>query len=446
MDQGNGRALRKNCRRQFRCLPLLLTALMVATDLTILDAGEVRPSQQSLRGLDWLNFLLAGALAGLGPFVVVYLASRHWRPAEIGLVLTAGGVAGLLSQVPGGELLDAVRSKRCLVALGVAMIGLSAGILALRPSFPLVLAAQVVQGTTGGFLGSAVSAISLGLVGHAALAERLGRNQRYAAIGAFTTSWLMGVLAYSFSYQIIFIATVVLAIATLVALSQIRAADIHFARACGGASGNDKIERPTRIARRTICASYPLLVFTACIALFQFANASVLPLLGETLEQGRRSSLVISALIVVPQMVVAALAPWIAQRADAWGRRPLLLIGFGALPVRAVCFGLVSDPAVLVAVQLLDGITGAALGVLTPLIIADITKGTGRFNLAQGFVGTFAGIGAALSTTASGLVAENFGNAAGFAAVAGVALIALLIVWTFMPETKTTPLVGATRA
>ena len=245
MDQGNGRALRKNCRRQFRCLPPLLTALMVATDLTILDAGEVRPSQQSLRGLDWLNFLLAGALAGLGPFVVVYLASRHWRPAEIGLVLTAGGVAGLLSQVPGGELLDAVRSKRCLVALGVAMIGLSAGILALRPSFPLVLAAQVVQGTTGGFLGSAVSAISLGLVGHAALAERLGRNQRYAAIGAFTTSWLMGVLAYSFSYQIIFIATVVLAIATLVALNQIRAADIHFARACGGASGHDKIERPT---------------------------------------------------------------------------------------------------------------------------------------------------------------------------------------------------------
>jgi MFS family permease len=418
---------------------------MVATDLTVLDVGEARPSQQSLRGLDWLTFLLAGTLAGLGPFVVVYLASRHWRQAEIGLVLTVGGVAGLLSQVPGGELLDAVRSKRRLVALGVAMIGLSAGILAVQPSFSLVLTAQVVQGTTGGFLGSSVAAISLGLVGHAALAERLGRNQRYAAIGAFTTSWLLGVLAYFFSYQVIFLATVALAIATLVALSQIRAAEIHIGRACGAASSNEKIERPTRSSRRTIYASYPLLVFTACIALFQFANASMFPLLGETLVQGRELSLVISALIVVPQIVVAALAPWVAQRADAWGRRPLLLIGFGALPIRAVCFGLVSDPAVLVAVQLLDGITGAALGVLTPLVIADITRGTGRFNLAQGFVGTFAGIGAALSTTASGLVAENFGNAAGFATVAAVALIALVILWTCLPETKAVPLVPATR-
>ena len=419
---------------------------MVATDLTAFDAGEAQPSQQSLRGLDWLNFLLAGALAGLGPFVVVYLASWHWRQAEIGLVLTAGGVAGLLSQVPGGELLDAVRSKRCLVALGVAMIGLSAGILALRPSFPLVLTAQVLQGTTGGFLGSAVSAISLGLVGHVALAERLGRNQRYAAIGAFTTSWLMGVLAYFFSYQVIFFATVAIAMATLAALSHIRADDIHFARACGATAARDKVERPTRIARRTVYANYPLLVFAACLALFQFANASMLPLLGQTLQQGRGSSLVLSALVVVPQMVVAALAPWIARRADTWGRRPLLLIGFAALPIRAVCFGLVGEPVALVAIQVLDGITGAALGVLTPLVIADITRGSGRFNLAQGFVGTFAGIGAALSTTASGLVAEIFGNTAGFAAVAGVALIALATLWTLLPETKAMPLAPATPA
>jgi MFS family permease len=170
----------------------------------------------------------------------------------------------------------------------------------------------------------------------------------------------------------------------------------------------------------------------------------MLPLLGETLGQGGGSSLLISALIVVPQMVVAALAPWIARRADEWGRRPVLLVGFGALPIRAVCFGLFSDPAVLVAVQLLDGITGAALGVLTPLIVADVTRGSGRFNLAQGVTGTFAGVGAAFSTTASGLVAESLGSAAGFAAIAGVALIALVILWAFLPETKA-PFASATR-
>jgi MFS family permease len=161
---------------------------MVPRDVTTFDASKDRPSQHSLRGLDWLNFLLAGALGGFGPLVAVYLAGRHWTQGEIGLILTASGVAGILSQVPGGELLDRVRSKRFVVALGVAMILISAGILTLWPSFPLVFTAEVVQGTTGGFLGSAVSAISLGLVGHAALPERLGRNQRFAAIGGFTAS------------------------------------------------------------------------------------------------------------------------------------------------------------------------------------------------------------------------------------------------------------------
>ena len=204
---------------------------MVST--VLFDAAEERPSQQSLRGLDWLNFLLAGALGGFGPFIAVYLIGQHWSQAEIGLILTASGVAGLLSQVPGGELLDVVRSKRALVALGLAMIALSAGIIGLRPSFPLVFAAEIVQGTTGGFLGAAVSAVSLGLVGHAALAERLGRNQRFAAIGGFTTAWCMGVLGYLFSTRIIFFAAATLALAGLIALGQIRATEIHFARACG---------------------------------------------------------------------------------------------------------------------------------------------------------------------------------------------------------------------
>jgi MFS family permease len=126
----------------------------------------------------------------------------------------------------------------------------------------------------------------------------------------------------------------------------------------------------------------------------------------------------------------------VGRGAESWGRRPLLLIGLGALPIRAACFALIDDPVLLVAVQVLDGISGAVFGVLTPLVIADITKGSGRFNLAQGIVGTFSGIGAALSTTLTGYVAENFGGAAGFYAIMGVALAALAVCWAFMPETK----------
>ena len=146
-----------------------------------------------------------------------------------------------------------------------------------------------------------------------------------------------------------------------------------------------------------------------CLFLFQLANASVLPLAGEALihESQTGSSLIISALIIVPQILVALMAPWAGRRAQSWGRRPLLLIGFAALPIRALCFALISDPLLLVGVQVLDGISATVLGVLTALIIADITSGTGRFNLAQGIVGTASGIGASLSTTLSGLVAAE---------------------------------------
>ncbi len=99
-----------------------------------------------------------------------------------------------------------------------------------------------------------------------------------------------------------------------------------------------------------------------------------------------------------------------------------------------------TNPLLLIGIQLLDGISGSVLGVLTALIIADLTKGTGRFNLAQGFVGTIAGIGASLSTTFFSLVVQRFGEAIGFVSIAAVALSAVLIVWFRMPETK--PLVA----
>ena len=147
------------------------------------DPTETSPSDTSLRSLDAVNLLLAGALSGFGPYVAVFLAEQQWTQQKIGFVLTAAGLAGLLTQLPAGELLDAVRSKRNVVALGASMVAAGALIIAFWPSFPLVLAALVLQGITGGFLGLAIAAISLGLVGHAALGERLGRNQRFASTG-----------------------------------------------------------------------------------------------------------------------------------------------------------------------------------------------------------------------------------------------------------------------
>jgi predicted MFS family arabinose efflux permease len=397
-------------------------------------------AETSLHGLDAVNLLLAASLAGFGPYVAAFLAQQNWTRQDIGFALTAAGFAGLLSQPLGGELLDVVRSKRILIALGAAMVAAAALIIALWPNFPVVLTALVLQAVTGGFLGLGITAVSLGLVGHSALAARLGRNQRFASIGGVAAAALMGLVGELFSYRAIFVTSAALLLPVLVALSRIQSSDIHYGRACG--APNHEEARPlSRVPRRSLWQNRALLTFAGCIFLFQLANASVLPLLGEELayEKNAYSSLTISALIIAPQSIVALMAPAAGRYAQTWGRRPLLLLGFAALPTRAMLLAATTNPEILIATQLLDGVTGTVLGVLTALITADVTRGTGRFNLAQGFVGLTSGVGASLSTALSGVIAGELGRTAGFLSIAGEATVALLLLWLLMPETNPSP-------
>jgi len=326
------------------------------------------------------------------------------------------------------------------VAFGVLVVALSAMIIEFRPDFSLVLIALMLQGVTGGILGPAIAAISLGLVGHSALPERLGRNQRFSSVGSLTAAGLMGLIGYAFSFRAIFLLDAALTLPVLVALARIHTADIHFGRSCG-APHHHTPDRPPRAGRVSLWKSPGLLVLGIGLFLFQLANASILPLAGEALiyQGDSHSSLIVSALIVLPQIIVALMAPWAGRQAKSWGRRPLLLIGFGALPIRALLFSLGTDPPLLLAFQLLDGVSGAVVGVMTALVIADATNGTGRFNLAQGLVGTASGIGASLSTALFGLIAVSFGRTIVFLSIASVALVAALIIWFWMPETKPSP-------
>lgn len=396
--------------------------------------APIEPNE-SLYALDWLNGLVAALLTASGPFVALSLTDRGWAPANIGLVLTAGGLAGLLSQVPAGELIDMARSKRMLIGAAGAIVTLGIAIFALRADFPSVFAAVVIQGAAASVLGPAIVAISLGLVGQRELAHRLGRNQRFASIGGLTAGAVMGVVGYFSSTQVIFLVTAAFALPAIWALVRIRPQDIHFGRS---RCAPENPAHPPKASRAVLFKDPRLVTFAVCLFLFQLANASVLPLVGETLThaEGRWSSLVMSALIVVPQIIVALFAPKVGRTANIWGRRPLLLIGLGAVPIRATLLGLTADPALLALVQLLDGLSGATLGVLTAVVIADLAKGTGRFNLAQGLVGTLSALGASFSTSASGYIVGTFGHMAGFMCVTIVGLLSVAIFWMFMPETK----------
>jgi len=181
-----------------------------------------------------------------------------------------------------------------------------------------------------------------------------------------------------------------------------------------------------------------LLLFAGCLILFQLANAAILPLVGTNLGASKTAdaSIRMSGLIIGPQIVVALLSPWIGYFSELRGRKPLLLLGMGLEAVRAVVFAFVTDYPLMLAIQLLDGVSGAIINVLTVLVIADLTTGTGRFNLAQGAIGTGMGIAASLSTSIFGLVFQSIGYWAGFLAIAAVAASAAALAWLFLPETK----------
>jgi MFS family permease len=391
---------------------------------------------ESLKQLDWLNFFLAALLTGFGPFVAVHLAENGWAPASIGVILTISGLAGLATQVPAGELIDMVAAKRALLGIAAIAVALALTIFGLRSDFPSIAGVAIIQGCAGSILGPSVAAISLGLVGHDALAERLGRNQRFASIGGLSAAAIMGAVGYLLSSRDIFLIAAALVIPLLWTLLRIRGADIHFGRSCGAPDCHST--KPDRVSRRTLFKDVRLLAFMACLFLFQLANASILPQVSQTLvhTEGRSSSLTVSALIVLPQIVVAVLAPWVGRTAAAWGRRSLLLLGLAMVPIRSGLFALTADPTLLVMIELLDGLSGATMGVLTTLVVADLTNGTGRFNLAQGFAGTSSGLGASLSTSIIGIVTQRFGNTAGLLSVTGVGFMAVVIILVFMPETK----------
>lgn len=386
------------------------------------------------RGLDWLNLFVANVQTGFGPFIAVYLTTRGWTETSIGFALSIGTVTAMASQIPAGVLIDVARRKSYMAGLSILAFTLSALFLAIDPEPLLVYLAEILHGFSSCTLGPAIAAMSLALAGRSAFGLRLGRNARFAAIGNGVGAALMGACGYYFSSRSVFFLTAALTLPAMAAVLPLRALDgISLASQRLGAAADASETRVTAVV-----ANRRLLVFAACALLFTFANAAILPLAssGITQRAPTEASLVIAAFIVLPQLTVALLSPTVGRLAQTCGRRPMLILGFCVLPLRGALFATIANPLLLVPVQLLDGISGACLGVLIPLIVGDLTAGTGHYNFALGLVGFAIGIGATASTTLAGMVADHFGDPVALFALAGVGLVATLLAACAMPETR----------
>jgi MFS family permease len=382
-----------------------------------------------------MNFFIADVQTGFGTFVAFYLADLGWSRQNVGLALATGGIAGVVAQAPGGAVTDAITWKRGLAALGILMLAGAALTFALTSSFALLFFGEILHGLTAGIITPAIAAISLGLVGRRSMALRTGRNFRFAAAGSALTALIMGLVGTLVSVPAIFFITALLCIPALLALAIIRGEEIDYARARNAVRGRQRIElqRVTHLAKNRT-----LLLFTGCLVLFQLADASMLPLIGEGLAAAKKgaATLWISALIVIPQVIVAILSPWIGYHSEAKGRRPLLLIGFAVEPARALLLAWSAQYPALVVVQLLGGTSAAIINVLTIVVITDLTARTGRFNLARGLIGTMTAIAASLSTALTGYIDQAFGQWAAFSSIAALAGAATLLIWVFLTETK----------
>lgn len=366
----------------------------------------------------------------------MYLTTQKWTQVEIGLVLSVGGIVALIGQMPGGAIVDAARSARKAAGFALVAIAISALGYAAWPIFPVVMTAATLHAAASCILGPAIAAISLGLVGPLAIGERLGRNARCASLGNGVAAAVMGACGYYLSSRSVFLVTFVLAIPTLIALSRIREREVISEYAVHAEFKETPIAKTVSI--RQLIRQRPLLIFAGSVLLLQLANAAMLPLMAGvvTTRSAQWAPVLIAACIIVPQAIVALTSPSVGRISQKIGRRPLLLLGFAALAIRGVLFATVTDPYLLVAVQVFDGITAAVFAVMIPLIVADIAFGSGHFNLAQGIIGTATGIGASLSTVLAGYAADQFGSSIAFLGLAAIAATGLLMIWTVMPETR----------
>jgi len=277
-----------------------------------------RPSVRSLRGLDWLNFFLADVQSGVGPFLAIYLAGYGWNEERVGIALTVGGIAGILAQTPAGALVDRVHAKRALIGAGVAALAVGALLIALAPAFWSVMSAQVVIGGASSIFIPAICAVSLGIVGHRLFDARQGRNQSFNSAGNVVAAVSMGLLGYLVSNRSIFFFVALCTLPTMVALASIRPDEIDYDRARGAQPGRNDGPPAGVFA---LLKDRPLLIFLICAVMFHFANAAMLPLLGEMLArgQGRSSMLFMSACVVTTQMTVTVIASWSGRKAGSWG-------------------------------------------------------------------------------------------------------------------------------
>jgi MFS family permease len=344
--------------------------------------------------LDALNFFLADVRDGLGPYLAIYLLTEQkWDQARIGVVMSIAALAGIIAQTPAGALIDSTTSKRGWMVAAAIAVTLACIVLPFTGRFELVAATQALAHVAGSIFAPGIAALSLGIVGHRAFTRRVGRNEAFNHAGNAAAAAIAGVSAYFFGPVVVFWLLAGMALASVGALLSIPrgAIDDHVARGLDAGDAEQAEPRDQPSGYRVLLTCRPLLIF--------------------------------------------AVATVFGRKADQWGRKPIFTVALAVLALRGALYPLSDNPYWLISVQLLDGVGAGIFGALFPLVVADLTRGTGHFNVSQGAIATATAVGGALSTAVAGFIVVQAGYATAFLFLATVAGAGLGLFVVMMPET-----------
>ncbi len=422
-----------------------MTTMAVAHPSGREGGGRKDGQDRNGRALDAMNLFLADVRDGLGPYLAIYLVAvrgptHGWNEATAGLVMTIAGIAGLLATTPAGALIDRVHAKRAVLVTAAVLVTLASVSLPFVGGFAAVTATQSLAAVAAAVFAPGIAAVSLGIVGPRAFTRRVGRNEAFNHAGNAVAAALAGLLAWKFGPVVVFWLMGGLAALSIAAILRLDGGAIDHAAARGCGDGEVQEDTgPPQSLRQLLIGTPALGIFAITCFLFHLSNAAMLPSVGQLLARevgsGQATSLV-AACIVGAQLVMVPVAILMGKFADRWGHRPVLLVGLAVLALRGVLYTLSNAPGWLLFVQLLDGVGAGIFGALLPVIVAAITRGTGRFNVAQGAVATVQGLGGAFSTTLAGAVIVWGGYSAAFLTLAVIAAGGLALVALKMPETS----------
>ena len=373
--------------------------------------------------LDAVNFSLAGAREGFGPFLGVYLQARGFDPALTGFIMSLAAASGLVLTTPIGTLIDRTERKRSILVLAVAAIAIGALAIVATGHLWLIAAAQILIGIGDTAIAPLVAAITLGVVGLTAFGRRTARNEAFNHAGNAVNAAFAASLGYAFGLGYVALAIVVMAVASSVAIGRLSPEAIDHTTARSG-------EQDDRSTFAALFANRRLLLLAAAVLLFQTANGAMLPFLAQArTAAGSDPSLTTGVMTVVARllMVVAAIyAPRIAARRSYAG---VMTVAVAITVLRGGLAFFATSWLLVLPVQMLEGLAMGLGSVAIPALSAEVMSESGRASAGLGVVLTAFGVGATFSPLIAGFVAQRNGFPAAFLVLAAIAFVGVVL-WT----------------